>query len=99
VQASLARQNGGVGCRANILRIPNWGRAAETLDRLADETNNMSDEEWSELSIFYGWNSETWHDAVSKASRHVGFQTNVRTFSDYVNNLLGILSEQQHVNH
>ena len=86
------------GLQAKYPSDSRLGQAAETLDMLAGQTSDLSDEAWSELARFYGWNSETWHDGVSKASRLVEFQCSVRTFSDFVNNLVGILSEQ-HVNH
>jgi hypothetical protein len=70
------------------------GVADETLTRLADEASNLSDEAWQELSQFYNWSSGSWNDAVSLASRRVEFQCKVRTFSEYVNHLISILSEQ-----
>jgi hypothetical protein len=70
------------------------GKAAVTLDKLAGETNELTDEQWSQIVPFYSWASPTWSDAVSLASRHVEFQRNVRTFPAYVSNLIGILTEQ-----
>jgi hypothetical protein len=70
------------------------GKAAETLERLAAETNDLTDEQFEALKPYFNWASGTWSDAVSLASRHVEFQRNVRTFPAYVNNLIGILSEQ-----
>jgi hypothetical protein len=70
------------------------GKSAETLEKLAGETNDLTDEEFASLRPYYSWSSNTWADAVSLASRHVEFQRNVRTFPAYVNNLIGILSEQ-----
>jgi hypothetical protein len=68
------------------------GKAAETLDKLADETNDLTDEAWEELKSYYNWASGTWSDAVSTASRHVEFR-NVQTFPDFVNRLVDILSQ------
>jgi len=82
------------GLQAKYPNDPRNGRAAEKLDQLADETNDLTDEAWSELVPFYNWASGTWSDAVSQASRRVEFQRNVRTFPAFVNNLVGILSEQ-----
>ena len=72
-------------------------RAAETLDKLAGETNDLTDEAWEELRKFYNWASGTWSDAVSQASRHVEFRS-VRTFPDFVNRLVDILSPQSVAN-
>src|SRR5713226_5551229 len=76
----------------NKYNDPRNGRAAETLDKLAGETNDLTDEAWEELRKFYNWASGTWSDAVSQASRHVEFR-NVRTLPDFVNQLVGILSQ------
>jgi hypothetical protein len=90
---------------ASISRTANWRRglktrhphdlrlerAADKLEQFADETSNLTDEAWTELEPFYSWNSETWSDAVSKTSRLVEFQPNVRTFPDFINNLVGFL--------
>jgi hypothetical protein len=82
------------GLQAKYKNDPRLGKAAETLDKLAGQTNELSDEAWTALCPFYDWSSGTWADAVSLASRRVEFQHNVRTFSAFVNQLIGILSEQ-----
>jgi hypothetical protein len=81
----------------NKFNDPRNGRAAETLNKLAGETNGLTDEAWSELKQFYNWSSGTWSDAVSQASRHVEFR-NVQAFPDFVNRLVGILSPQSVAN-
>jgi len=68
------------------------GRAAETLDRLASEASNLTDEAWSELMPFYNWASFKWSDAVSQASRQVEFR-NVNTLPAFTKTLVGILSQ------
>ena len=70
------------------------GIAAKTLDKLADEANDLTDEQWSEIMPFYDWASATWSDAVSQASRNVEFKRNVRTFPAFIDSLVGILSDQ-----
>jgi hypothetical protein len=82
------------GLQAKYPNDPRNGRAAETLEKIAGETNDLTDEAWSALSQFYSWSSVTWADAVSLASRHVEFQRNVRTFPAFVSNLVNILSGQ-----
>jgi hypothetical protein len=67
-------------------------QAAETLDKLAGETNDLTDEAWLELKPYYNWASGTWSEAVSLAARHVEFRS-VRTFPDFVNRLVDILSQ------
>src|SRR5258708_2340047 len=78
------------GLQAKYPGDPRNGRAATTLDRLADETNDLSDEHWLELKPYFKWASGEWSDAVSLASRRVEFQRNVKTLDDYVNQLVGI---------
>jgi hypothetical protein len=68
------------------------GLAAERLDQLATEINDLSDEAWSELSPFYSWSSGKWADAVSQTSRLVSFR-NVNSLPAFVAHLVGILSQ------
>src|SRR5260370_376111 len=68
------------------------GKAAETLDKLAAQTSDLTDQEWQALAPFYSWASGTWSEAVSAASRHVEFR-NIQTFPDFVNRLISILSQ------
>jgi hypothetical protein len=58
-------------------------RAAETLERLANEVNDLNDETWLALAPHYSWCSPIWSDAVSLASRRVEFK-NVSTLSAFV---------------
>jgi hypothetical protein len=53
---------------------PREGRAADTRAQLARETKSLSDEAWENLQSFYNWSSPTWSEAVSAASRQVGFR-------------------------
>jgi hypothetical protein len=74
------------------------GQAASTLDNLAAETNDLTEEAWLELKPYFNWSCGRWSDAVSLASRRVEFQRNVKTLPAYVNQLVGILSEQNAAN-
>jgi cyclopropane fatty-acyl-phospholipid synthase-like methyltransferase len=82
------------GLKAKYPNDSRLGQAADTPDKLAGEANDLTDEQWQELAQHYNWSSGTWADAVSMASRRVEFQHNVRTFSAFVSQLIGILSEQ-----
>jgi hypothetical protein len=66
--------------------------AAATLEQLAIDASNMTDDTWSELRQFYNWSSPTWSNAVSQASRNVEFR-GVRTFRAFIDCLVGILSQ------
>jgi hypothetical protein len=71
---------------------PRNGRASETLARLANDADGLTEESWSELKPFYSWSSERWSNAVSEAARRVEFQRNIRTFPAFVEDLTHILS-------
>jgi hypothetical protein len=94
LSASLTRSANWRRALLSKFNDPRCGRAADTLDRLAGETNDLSEEGWSELKPFYNWASGKWSEAVSLASRRVEFQRNVTTLPAYVNQLVNILSEQ-----
>jgi hypothetical protein len=69
-------------------------RAAETLERLANEVNDLSDESWQALAGHYSWCSPAWSDAVSTASRHVEFR-NVKTLPGLIDCLASVLSQNE----
>jgi hypothetical protein len=76
------------------IQDPRNARAAETLDKLAGEANDLSDEAWQQLKPYFSWSCGKWSDAVSLASRRVEFQRNVKTLPAYVDHLAEILAEQ-----
>src|SRR3979490_3218259 len=103
---SNSKQNRIDDLSASITRSANWRRALQTkfndprnkraavrLDQLAGETNDLSDEAWSELKPFYNWASGKWSDAVSQVSRQVEFRA-VNSLPAFVSALVGILSQQ-----
>jgi hypothetical protein len=67
------------------------GRAAATLDRMANEANDLSDDAWAELESYFNWTSQHWSDAVSEAARLVEFR-GVDTFQAFVKALVRTLS-------
>jgi hypothetical protein len=93
----------------SVRRTANWRRntcrqrfpdsrnipAADRLDQLATEANDMTDETWAKLFPYYSWSSQVWSDAVSEASRAVEFR-GVHTFLDFVDCLVGILRRASH---
>src|ERR1700676_870104 len=85
------------GLQAKYPNDPRNGKAAETLDRLAEETNDLTDEAWLQLKAYFNLSCPRWSDAVSLASRRVEFQRNIRTLPAYVNHLAEILAEQNAV--
>jgi hypothetical protein len=67
---------------------PRNGRAAERLNQLAIEANDLTDEVFNQLQPFYNWASENWSEAVSQASRHVEFR-NINTLPAFTKTLVG----------
>lgn len=61
---------------ATSIRFPDDRRnikASKALDQLAEEAANLTDEQWSELSSYYGSASQTWVNALNVTARSVGF--------------------------
>jgi hypothetical protein len=73
---------------------PRNGRAADKLERLADEIYEMTDEEFSQIAPHYSWSSGAWSDAVSQVSRLVGYR-GVDTVPAFISHLVGILSQNE----
>jgi hypothetical protein len=72
------------------------GRAADLLDKMADEANDMNDEVWELFKPYFNWTSGRWSDAVSQVARLVAFR-NVNTFSAFTRILTNILSQKSSV--
>jgi hypothetical protein len=100
-----SKQNCSLDLSASIRRTSSWrrglqdkyndprnGRAADILDRIAAEAEELSDEAWSTLSQHYCWSSGKWADSVSQTSRLAGFR-HVDTLSAFVEQLVRILSQ------
>jgi hypothetical protein len=66
-------------------------KAAKTLERIAGETNELSDEAWLAIEPHFDWCTAHWTNAVSLAARRVEYYPNVRSFSGFVNELMSIL--------
>jgi len=71
---------------------PRNGKAADTLDRLANEMHSMTDEDWLSLKPFYNWDSGKWSEAVSETSRRVGFRC-IDTVPAFARHLARVLSQ------
>jgi hypothetical protein len=74
---------------------PRNGRAADALAKLATEASTLTDEQFAELQPFYNWASQTWHDSLSEATRHVGFQRHINTLAAFVQHLASILRDKR----
>jgi hypothetical protein len=72
---------------------PRNASAAATLDKLAENTSRLTDEQWSELKPYFGgWASENWRKGLSQAARQVGFHHKARDLTAFVKSLVGVLS-------
>jgi hypothetical protein len=69
-------------------------RAAECLAALATEAAELSDADWSILQPYFGFDSKPWREALSVASRQVGFTHKIKDFPSFVDHLLDVLAEQ-----
>jgi hypothetical protein len=81
--------------KAITAKFPNDPRnkkAADTLDKLADEVVGMTDEQWESLSTYYSWTSENWRNALSHTARGVGFHYRAGDLKFFVSALIQQLS-------
>jgi len=72
---------------------PRNSRAAARLAELADETTNLSDDYWRVLKPHFHSNPTRWREALSPATRQVGFLYKKVSFPFFVRTLIGLLSE------
>jgi hypothetical protein len=67
--------------------------AAATLEKLAVDVANLTDEQWSELRPhFSGWASEKWRNTLSQVARSVGFFHRAKDFNFFAKVLVHQLS-------
>jgi hypothetical protein len=67
-------------------------RAAETLNKLAADAAGMTEEQYLSLKEFFDWESLSWRNAVSQATRQVGFHNRSKDFGAFVRSLVHELS-------
>jgi hypothetical protein len=69
-------------------------RAAATLEKLAVDVANLTDEQWSALERYFsnGWNSEKWRSGLSQVARSVGFHNRATDFNFFAKVLVHQLS-------
>jgi hypothetical protein len=67
-------------------------RAAATLDKLAVDAAGMTDEHFLSLKDHFTWDSLPWRDAVSRATRQIGFFNRAKDFASFVKALVHELS-------
>jgi hypothetical protein len=68
-------------------------KAAKMLAKLADETPTLSDSYWQLLKPYFNSDPIRWRDALSNASRQVGFSYGKTGFPYFVRGLISILNE------
>jgi hypothetical protein len=61
-------------------------KASETLELLAIEAANLTDEQWTALQPHFacGWSSQVWREALSTAARLVGFSHKSKDFDAFI---------------
>jgi hypothetical protein len=90
-KALLRTRDWRLGMRSKYPDDPRLVKSAKTLEKLAGETSELSDEAFLAISPYFNWSSAHWTNAVSLAARRVEYHHDVRTFSAFVNTLIAIL--------
>jgi hypothetical protein len=67
---------------------PHNAKAAETLNQLAIDAANLTDEQWNDLQPYFGWASQTWRDGLVQAARLVGFAHREKNFNSFVRSVI-----------
>jgi len=67
-------------------------RAAETLEKLAVDVTNLTDEQWFDLKPHFGWASGIWRNGLAQAARSVGFHHRAKDFNFFAKVLVQQLS-------
>jgi hypothetical protein len=62
--------------------------AADALSDLALQSTDLDDDVWERLEPHFHPTNQHWRDAVSAATREVGFRTWPDSFADFVENVL-----------
>jgi hypothetical protein len=72
-------------------------RAAETLKLLAKNAAELPDESWRLLQMYYNPDSKSWQDAVSLATKEVGFSNKSKSLAYLIQRLIRLLSQSASV--
>jgi hypothetical protein len=67
-------------------------RAAQELLRLATTADEISDEQWRQLSAHYDRESDAWSELIARCTRDVGFRTKPDTFEQFVQTIIDALA-------
>jgi hypothetical protein len=79
------------GLKARYPEDPRLDKSAATLDKIAAQAGELSDEAFLAIEPHFDWCSKSWAESVSLAARLVEYSHEVRTFSAFVNALISIL--------
>jgi hypothetical protein len=69
-------------------------KASQCLAQLAIDAAHLSDSDWLRLQPHYGFDSKPWREAVSVATRQVGFTHKIKDFPAFLELLLNVLEQQ-----
>jgi hypothetical protein len=73
------------GIVAKFPNDPRLLKAAATLDQLAIDVVDLSDEQFLDLKPFFGgWSSDTWRAGLSLTARQVGFHNRAKDLKSFV---------------
>jgi hypothetical protein len=68
-------------------------RAVETLKQLAKNAAELSADFWEILQHHYNPDSREWQDAVSQATKDVGFSNKSKSYAYFIQRLIRIVSQ------
>ena len=75
-------------------RYPDDYRNADAADmcrHVAASCSQLTEAQWGELRPYFSPNGQTWLEAITRATRDVGFRTNPSNFNDFADLLIGVL--------
>ncbi|MBB4427094.1 hypothetical protein GGD66_005670 [Bradyrhizobium sp. CIR48] len=68
--------------------------AADRCRHIASIGAQLTDAQWRDLCPHFDPNGRTWLEALTRATREVGFRTCPTTFNDFADLLIGVLERE-----
>jgi hypothetical protein len=94
-KALIRTRNWRRGLKARFPDDPKLDECVATLDKIAAQAGELSDEAYLAILPHFDWASKSWADSVSLAARRVAYSLDVTTFSAFISTLITILRVQK----
>lgn len=65
--------------------------AADRCRHIASLGGHLSEAQWHELRPYFDPNGRVWLEAITRATREIGFRTNPSSLNDFADLLIGVL--------